>query len=84
MGRLHQRTLWDRMTKNCVHAAVWRQGNPVTHRVPGGDPQKTWTSHVSTSLYSLGQRVFLLWESFVKEMEVSDSKEKEEKLQTLH
>lgn len=35
-------------------------------------------------LYSLGQRVFLLWESFVKEIEVSDSKEKEEKLQTLH
>lgn len=27
-------------------------------------------------LYSLGQRVFLLWESFLKEMEVSDSKKK--------
>lgn len=26
--------------------------------------------------------MFLLWESFVKEMEVSDSKEKEEKLAT--
>lgn len=35
-------------------------------------------------LYSLEQRVFLLWESFVKEMEVSDSEEKEEKLQTVH
>lgn len=35
-------------TKNCVQRCG--DGNPVTHGVPGGDPQKTWTTHVSTPL----------------------------------